>query len=74
MGSKLLGFAEDAVKIRSADWALALGHAGTLVIDHNIATSGTLLLALDAIEFALIGIRHSILLGCEGSPALNITS
>ena len=62
---KLLGFTENSVKSLAANRARALCHASTFVIHNDVAAGSTLFLALDTIEFAVIGVRHNILLVCE---------
>ena len=62
-----LGFTEDAVEISTAFGAFALCHACTFGIYNYIAARSALCLAFNAIEFALIRIRHNILLVSEDS-------
>src|SRR5690606_14520442 len=58
------GLAEDAVEVGAAHGALALGHPTAVVRDDNLALGLTLLLALDAVELALVGlVSHSFSFG-----------
>lgn len=54
----VLGSAEDAVELCSAGGANSLGHLGAFFIDDNVATGGLLGLALDAVKFAFVLVRH----------------
>src|SRR5690606_6472306 len=60
--------AEDAVELRAALGADALGHAGALLADLDLTAGLALLLALHAVELARPCLRHSGLLADAAPP------